>query len=227
MISTARMAIDHYPNTINRPPLHLQMRERERSRVLFVWKAIGDQPLWQLRYGARLVLHAAAMGVEHGRAIRASAETVRSATEQALILCDRLGLESVAAIQGYAETLLRGRADPATAAGFLEVVHRQAQRMGRLVEDLLTLSEIEARPPDQAVRERVPLAEAAAHVLATVRERAEGDVPPSDLLRIDTCWSVATTLSLIDIVRAQEFQARRHEALDELQALSQDLDMGY
>jgi GT2 family glycosyltransferase len=63
MISTARMAIDHYPNTINRPPLHLQMRERERSRVLFVWKAIGDQPLWQVRYGARLVLHAAAMGV--------------------------------------------------------------------------------------------------------------------------------------------------------------------
>jgi GT2 family glycosyltransferase len=63
MISTARMAIDHYPNTINRPPLHLQMRERERSRVLFVWKAIGDEPLWKVRYGARLILHAAAMGV--------------------------------------------------------------------------------------------------------------------------------------------------------------------
>jgi GT2 family glycosyltransferase len=63
MISTARMAIDHYPNTMNRPPLHLQMRERERSRVLFVWKAIGDEPLWRVRYGARLLLHAAAMGV--------------------------------------------------------------------------------------------------------------------------------------------------------------------
>ena len=63
MISTARMAIDHYPNTVNRPPLHLQMRERERSRVLFVWKAIGDEPLWKVRYGARLLLHAAAMGV--------------------------------------------------------------------------------------------------------------------------------------------------------------------
>ena len=63
MISTARMAIDHYPSTINRPPLHLQMRERERSRVLFVWKAIGDEPLWRVRYGARLLLHAAAMSV--------------------------------------------------------------------------------------------------------------------------------------------------------------------
>lgn len=63
MISTARMAIDHYPNTMNRQPLHLQMRERERTRVLFVWKAIGERPLWRVRYGARLLLHAAAMGV--------------------------------------------------------------------------------------------------------------------------------------------------------------------
>jgi hypothetical protein len=57
------MAIEHYPSSINRPPLHSQMRERERSRVLFVWKAIGDEPLWRVRYAARLVLHAAAMSV--------------------------------------------------------------------------------------------------------------------------------------------------------------------
>jgi glycogen(starch) synthase len=63
MISSAKMAIEHYPSSINRPPLHSQMRERERSRVLFVWKAIGNEPLWQVRYGARLLLHAAAMGV--------------------------------------------------------------------------------------------------------------------------------------------------------------------
>jgi GT2 family glycosyltransferase len=63
MISTARMAIDHYPNTVNRQPLHLQMYERERTRVLFVWKAIGGRPLWRVRYAARLLLHAAAMGV--------------------------------------------------------------------------------------------------------------------------------------------------------------------
>lgn len=63
MISSAKVAIEHYPSSINRPPLHSQMRERERSRVLFVWKAIGDEPLWQLRYATRLLLHAAAMGV--------------------------------------------------------------------------------------------------------------------------------------------------------------------
>ncbi|HUQ47299.1 MAG TPA: glycosyltransferase family 2 protein [Gemmatimonadaceae bacterium] len=63
MISSGKVAVDHYPSTINRPPLHAQMRERERSRVLFVWKAIGSAPLWQLRYGARLLLHAGAMTV--------------------------------------------------------------------------------------------------------------------------------------------------------------------
>lgn len=63
MISSAKVAIEHYPSSVNRPPLHAQMRERERSRVLFVWKAIGDEPLWRLRYAARLLLHAAAMGV--------------------------------------------------------------------------------------------------------------------------------------------------------------------
>jgi GT2 family glycosyltransferase len=63
MISSKRVAIEHYPSLVNRPPLHSQMRERERTRVLFVWKAIGDEPLWKVRYAARLVLHAAAMGV--------------------------------------------------------------------------------------------------------------------------------------------------------------------
>ncbi|HEX2723516.1 MAG TPA: glycosyltransferase family 2 protein [Gemmatimonadaceae bacterium] len=63
MISSAKVAIEHYPSTINRPPLHSQVRERERSRVLFVWKAIGGEPLWRLRYATRLLLQAAAMGV--------------------------------------------------------------------------------------------------------------------------------------------------------------------
>ena len=61
MISSRKVAVDHYPSSVNRPALHSQMRERERSRVLFVWKAIGAEPLWRARYGARLLLHAGAM----------------------------------------------------------------------------------------------------------------------------------------------------------------------
>ena len=63
VISSRRVAVEHYPATVNREPLHSQMRERERTRVLFVWKAIGEQPLWRARYAARLILHAAAMTV--------------------------------------------------------------------------------------------------------------------------------------------------------------------
>ncbi len=78
----------------------------------------------------------------------------------------------VAAIQGYAETLIGGRADDATRAEFLEVIHRQARRMGRLVADLLRLAELEARPPEQLRDEPIPLAAVAAHVVETVRDRA-------------------------------------------------------
>jgi two-component system phosphate regulon sensor histidine kinase PhoR len=78
----------------------------------------------------------------------------------------------VAAIQGYAETLLSDRADAATRAEFLEVIHRQARRMGRLVADLLRLAELEARPPEQIKDEPIALAAVVAHVLETVRERA-------------------------------------------------------
>lgn len=63
VVSSGRMAVKHYPSTINRPPLHAQMRERERLRVLFVWRVIGDKPMWRARYAARLLLQAAAMAV--------------------------------------------------------------------------------------------------------------------------------------------------------------------
>src|SRR5580704_1061679 len=78
----------------------------------------------------------------------------------------------VTAIQGYAETLLRGPRDEATRREFLEVIHRHARRLGSLVEGLLVLSDLEARPPEQAVREPVEVADIAEHVRATLRERA-------------------------------------------------------
>jgi two-component system phosphate regulon sensor histidine kinase PhoR len=78
----------------------------------------------------------------------------------------------VTAIQGYAETLLRGSVDEATRRQFTEIIHRHARRLGALVEGLLTLSDLEARPPEQTVRERVDVAAIAEHVRATLRERA-------------------------------------------------------
>lgn len=63
VISSRKITVEHYPATVNRQPMHSQMRERERTRVLFVWKAIGNEPLWRTRYAARLILHAAAMSV--------------------------------------------------------------------------------------------------------------------------------------------------------------------
>lgn len=79
----------------------------------------------------------------------------------------------VTAIQGYAETLLSGRADQETSKEFLEIIHRHARRIGRLVDDLLFLSSLEARSNEQRVVEAVPLLEVARHVAETVRPRAQ------------------------------------------------------
>jgi len=79
----------------------------------------------------------------------------------------------VTAIQGYAETLLRGSTDADTSKQFLEIVHRQAQRIGGLVEQLLALTELEARGRDDIAKERVKVASVAEHVAETVRGRAE------------------------------------------------------
>jgi two-component system phosphate regulon sensor histidine kinase PhoR len=77
----------------------------------------------------------------------------------------------VTAIQGCAETLIGG-ADAATQKEFLEIIHRHARRIGRLVEDLLRLSELEARPPESARREVLSVSAVARVVTETLRARA-------------------------------------------------------
>jgi two-component system phosphate regulon sensor histidine kinase PhoR len=79
----------------------------------------------------------------------------------------------VAAIQGYAETLLAQRADPATQRQFLEIIHRQSQRIGALVADLLTLSELQAKQDEGVVREPVSLSSLASNVIETLRGAAQ------------------------------------------------------
>ncbi len=51
----------------------------------------------------------------------------------------------VTAIRGYAETLLQSPpSDPKDAEHFLGIIHRHSERLGRLIDDLLTLSDLES-----------------------------------------------------------------------------------
>ncbi len=49
----------------------------------------------------------------------------------------------LSAIRGYAETLLRGVDDPPTQQRFLSIIERQSERLARLIDDLLELSDLE------------------------------------------------------------------------------------
>jgi signal transduction histidine kinase len=74
-------------------------------------------------------------------------------------------------ISGYAETLAEGGVDAATAKRFLGTIVTNAQRMQRLVDDLLDLSRIEAgrwQPNPQ----RMPLEQIATECWGMFRERA-------------------------------------------------------
>jgi two-component system phosphate regulon sensor histidine kinase PhoR len=52
----------------------------------------------------------------------------------------------IAAVKGFAETLLAGAGDdPAARRAFLEIIHDESERLNRLVSDLLELSKIESR----------------------------------------------------------------------------------
>lgn len=90
------------------------------------------------------------------------------------------------AIQGYVETLLAGGVDEEAERRFLEIVHRHTERLGRLLNDLTDLSNIEL---GRVVLDLEPtsVADVVDSVLAVVRRRAEAhrvgvdDVLPSDL----------------------------------------------
>ena len=111
----------------------------------------------------------------------------------------------VTAIQGYAETLLRGKTDGETSKQFLEIVHRQAQRIGGLVEQLLALSELEARSKDEIAREPVKVVSVAQHVAETVHGRAESrhvtiaiDASPDVVVIADAEGLERAVINLVD-----------------------------
>ncbi|MEQ1495810.1 MAG: ATP-binding protein [Novosphingobium sp.] len=73
----------------------------------------------------------------------------------------------LAAIGGYVETLADGGVDEATTKRFLGVVQRETGRMQALVEDLMTLSHVEAEKHDRP-RDELDLSKLAARVVAEV-----------------------------------------------------------
>src|SRR4029453_8878355 len=77
------------------------------------------------------------------------------------------------AIKGYAETLLGGAGDePEPRARFLTVIDRHAERLGRLIDDLLTLSDLEfGRTPIR--RRALALAPAIDDVVQILADGAE------------------------------------------------------
>ena len=89
------------------------------------------------------------------------------------------------AIKGYAETLLGPAGDDReTARRFLEVIDRHSERLGRLIDDLLTLSDLEfGRTPVR--RRAIPVGAAIDDVLQILADRAESrgvsvtaEIPP-------------------------------------------------
>ncbi|HUS64341.1 MAG TPA: ATP-binding protein [Kofleriaceae bacterium] len=79
----------------------------------------------------------------------------------------------VTSIRGYAETLLSSRMDDATRGEFLQTLQRNAVRIGRLVDDLLVLQELDARPQGQLSGQAVELAALVADVVRTAQPTAE------------------------------------------------------
>lgn len=77
------------------------------------------------------------------------------------------------AIRGYAETLLNGALDdPVRARRFLGVIDRHSERLSRLIDDLLTLSDLElGKSPLK--KEAVLLEALVDEVLEVLREKAE------------------------------------------------------
>ena len=113
------------------------------------------------RMGTLLVLHDV---TELRRLERARQEFVANASHELRT--------PLTAIRGYVETLLEGAVDdPGRARPFLEVVARHAERMSRLVDDLLDLSNIESGRL-QPERHAVPLDEVARQVFALQQEAA-------------------------------------------------------
>lgn len=76
-------------------------------------------------------------------------------------------------VQGFVKTLLRSdvRFDPVDQRSHLEIVERQGERLGRLIEDLLVVARIEVEPIE-TTPSTVGLADCARHAITELRVTA-------------------------------------------------------
>ncbi|MBI2890427.1 MAG: hypothetical protein HYY13_06535 [Nitrospirae bacterium] len=111
----------------------------------------------------------------------------------------------LSSILGYAETLAQGAAsDPVMRDRFIERIHANARRLGRLVEDLLTLGRIESgRWPIE--RREVRLREIVGRLFTSLQSEAEGrhvrlvsGLGASDAVRADEFALEQILLNLLD-----------------------------
>jgi two-component system phosphate regulon sensor histidine kinase PhoR len=111
----------------------------------------------------------------------------------------------LALIKGYVETLIDGaRNDPQVALKFLQTIEKHADRLTFLIEDLLTISQLES---GQVVMnlESVELAAQVARVFEDLRDRAAGrgmrlrnEVPPELHVRADADRIQQVFFNLVD-----------------------------
>jgi hypothetical protein len=149
------------------------------------------------------------LALELGVAERTEAQKLRVLLGDALANAGR-GAEAAAA---YLEAV-----SGAGAAGTLELQRRAAEqllRSGHVDEGLTVLKAVLERIGMRLARTPLRAVLSLALRLLQVRlrglsfhEREESQIPPEDLVRIDTCWSVASGLSMVDTIRGREFQMR-------------------
>jgi len=105
----------------------------------------------------------------------------------------------VTAIRGYAETLVASDVDDATRSEFLQTIQRNAVRIGRLVDDLLILSELDARPRDRLASCRVELAPICELVARTAQPQADA-LGAEVQVDIEPTWAVVADAERLEQV---------------------------
>jgi two-component system, OmpR family, phosphate regulon sensor histidine kinase PhoR len=169
------------------PPPGTPLRDFARSPEL-------DELIEGARRGARTVERDLRLWAPRHRLVRATATRLHGDGSGAvlLVLHDLTEMEQLSrirqdfvanvshelktpltSVRGYAETLLEGGLDDAEhRAQFVRVIRDQAARLQSLVEDLLSLAQLE-RPDARLRLERFDLREAVERQIANLRDRAE------------------------------------------------------